>query len=143
MRRLSPLHRLTAVLSSALLLQLSLLASGTLCRMHVDQASAGHRMAAAQHSSQQGAHAPMMTMDDDSPAMPMNGCGNAGSSKSCDAPWAPSGCASMSSCITVTSALNAATVSLNAAPTHVKQFAASVQMPSGPAFAPELPPPRA
>ena len=143
MRRLSLLHRLTAVLSSALLLQLSLLASGTLCRMHGDQANAGHGMPAAQHSSQQRAHAPVMTMADDSPAMPMNGCGNAGSSKSCDAPWAPSGCASMSSCITPTSALTGPTVSLSAARTHVKQLVASVRMPTGPAFAPELPPPRA
>lgn len=143
MRHLSLLHRLTAVLSSALLLQLSLLASGTLCRMHVDQANAGHGMSAAQHSSQHGAHAPVMSMDDDSPAMPMNGCGNAGSSKSCDAPWSPSGCAAMSSCITATSAMTAPSLSLSTAPTHVKQFLASVQMPTGPALAPELPPPRA
>lgn|SRR5512146_1246879 len=143
MRRLSLLHRLTAVLSSALLLQLSLLASGTLCRMHVDQANAQHGVPAAQHSSQHGAQDSAMAMGDDSPAMPMNACGNAGSSKSCGAPWAPSGCASMSSCITATSAMMAPSLSLSTAPTQVKQFVASAQMPTGPAFAPELPPPRA
>lgn len=144
----SLLHRLTAVLSSALLLQLSLVASGTLCRMHGDhsmasaESMAGMATAHAADSAAQvtpGPMAPVVT--DASSGGPAGACDMTG--KSCDTPWAPGGCASMTTCVTAVSAVTVATAIAPLATSPAVQVVASADMPLGPAFAPELPPPRA
>lgn len=143
--RLSAISRVTAVLSSILLFQLSMLASGTLCRMHGDHAAMPAMSAsAAAHS----AHQSMVPQ-------PANGAGRVSAASdmsspcdmrgSCDSPWAPGSgsCSSMATCVNAVSATpssSAASATLSAA--HV-QVIASAAMPLGPAYAPELPPPRA
>ena len=147
----SLLHRLTAVLSSALLLQLSLVASGTLCRMHGDhsmasaESMAGMATAHAMHATDGAAQVtpgPMvLAVTDASSGAPTGPCDMTGSS--CDTPWSSGGCASMTTCVTAVSAVAGATAIAPRATSRVVQVVASSDMPLGPAFAPELPPPRA
>lgn len=146
--RLSLTSRITAVLSGILLVQLMLLASGTLCRMH-----AGHQgmmSGANDHGGQM--HQMQMTsnaMHDVSGMAVVDASANAPSascdmSGSCGAPWAPSsGCASMASCISAVSATPSVSVARAADVVTRVAIVASAAMPRGPAFAPELPPPRA
>ena len=152
MTRFSALHRVTAVLSSALLLQLSLLASGSLCRMQGDHGMSAEAMAAmgeatANHASHAGAHGARVANSaaaNDAPSgMPGGTCDTTGASKSCDAPWAPAGCASMATCVTAVTALDSPAISTSAIATVAVQVVRSADMPLGPTFAPELPPPRA
>jgi hypothetical protein len=151
MTRFSLLHRLTAVLSSALLLQLSLLASGSLCRMQGEHGMSAEAMAAmgdapANHMSHGAQPRPQVSnaaaVSDASPDMSSGAC-DTGVGKSCDAPWAPAGCASMATCVTAVSALDAAAISTSAIATIAVQVVRSADMPLGPTFPPELPPPRA
>lgn len=150
--RLSFLHRLTALLSSALLLQLSLLASGTLCRMHGEHDMGSMRTTsarAAEHDtdSSRGTPGPlpatMVAVSDASSGMPGGPCDMTGPSKSCDAPWAPGSCSSMATCVTAVSATPTSTAMPDMSPTTFVHAVASAELPLGPAFAPELPPPRA
>lgn len=151
MTRFSLLHRVTAVLSSALLLQLSLLASGSLCRMQGDHGMSAEAMAAmgeatANHASHGTAHGAQVSAataaSDASSRVPSGACDTTGASKSCDAPWAPAGCASMATCLTAVSALDAPAISMSAIASVAVQVVSSADMPLGPTFAPELPPPR-
>ena len=147
------LRRLTAVLSSALLLQLSLVASGTLCRMHGDHSMASSAMASmATPHGVQGMHAAASatqgSLDPTQPAVtdvasgtPAGPCDMSG--KSCDTPWSPGGCASMGTCVTAVSAVPAAGTALSPATRDAALVVASADMPIGPVSAPELPPPRA
>jgi hypothetical protein len=152
MTRFSLFHRVTAVLSSAMLLQLSLLASGSLCRMQGDHTMAAEAMAnmgtaAANDISHSASHGAQMSnaaaASDASSGMPSGACDTTGASKSCDAPWAPGGCASMATCVTTVSALDVPAISTSAMATVAVQVVRSADMPLGPTFAPELPPPRA
>jgi hypothetical protein len=152
MTRFSLLRRVTAVLSSALLLQLSLLASGSLCRMQGDHGMSAQEMAAmtavpGEHMSHGAAHGARtsnaVAVSDASSGVPSGACDTNGASKSCDAPWAPAGCASMATCVTAVSALDATMFSTPAMATVAVRVARSAAMPLGPTFAPELPPPRA
>jgi hypothetical protein len=152
MTRFSLLHRVTAVLSSALLLQLSLLASGSLCRMQGDHGMSAEAMAAmgsaaakhTTHGAPQGAQVSNAAPVSDAPSNgPAGACDTTGASKSCDTPWAPAGCASMATCITAVSAFDAPAASTSEVAAVVVQIARSADMPLGPTFAPELPPPRA
>lgn len=152
MTRFSLLHRVTAVFSSALLLQLSLLASGSLCRMQGDHGMSAEAMAAmgeptTNHASHGAPHGAQVSTpaaaSDASLGIPSGACDTTGASKSCDAPWAPAGCASMATCVTAVSALDAPAISTSAIATVAVQVVRSADMPLGPTFAPELPPPRA
>ncbi len=119
------LKRLIATISGVLFLQLSLLGSGVLCATH-----RGHAM-----SPGAGAHA-------------MNGrqapddCGTPSTNDSCRGPWAPGGCASMTSCAAATAAPTAGVQVL-------RTFAVARDLPeplsaeSELAVTPEPPPPRA
>jgi hypothetical protein len=118
------LRRLTAAFSSILLLQLTLLGGGTPCAMHGEGAVAGPMPAHAMEGMQGTARAVLDSGD------------------GCRLPSAPGQCAAMTSCAPA------------AVPSHVvvAQLTTShgdLDLPepasirSGPAAAPELPPPRA
>ncbi|HVX41914.1 MAG TPA: hypothetical protein VHB25_20300 [Gemmatimonadaceae bacterium] len=144
MRR-SLASRITAVLSSLLLVQLMLLASGTLCRMHAGHGDmmrdAGGHSGHVQRAAQAPHAAETMRVADTPAGMPNGPCGMNGS---CGVPWAPGGgCASMGSCITALSALPTARAFAATVAPHAVAIVASAAAPRGPAFAPELPPPRA
>jgi len=146
MGRFSVIHRVSAVLSSALLLQLSLLGSGTACRMHDGRAMASMGgMSAldagnAMHASHAAPRAATMSAWNASSRMPLGTCGNTGAP--CDAPWTPGGCASMSACATAVASLAASTPLAPTTARAAVQTAASARIPLGPTFAPDLPPPR-
>ena len=132
--RFSLLFRATSVLSSFLLLQLTLLASGALCRMHAEHD--GHTYVMSPHSSDANAS----SAEAAAAGMPMGACNVSGG---CGAPRAPAGgCSSMASCVIVVSAALAPEAFTPATVTRVA-ILTSVAMPRRPAFAPELPPPRA
>ena len=97
-------RRLSAALSSILLLQLSLLGSGTLCAL---QHSAGHGAPETVSSGMRAMmHGPVGTaassMLVEQPAdgndNPANGCGGNAPADSCGVPWSTGTCASMISC---------------------------------------------
>lgn len=138
------LRRSTAALSSALLLQLSLLASGTLCPMRAGHATAGHAMhpAVATHQGHaMAAGAPLAATEAPAtaPSAP-TGCDMSGTS--CDMPWSPGGCAAMSACAIGTTAPVSAGLAFVPAPMVVIEAAGAALLPLGPTYAPELPPPR-
>ena len=153
MHRRSPLHRATALVSGLLLLQLSTLASGTLCRMDGDgptrvAAAAGAHLSGGPTRAHVGsAHAAdasnVTAMSDASGGMPAGACDMAGTSHSCDAPWSSGTCNSSSGCLTTTAAVALADGSVSQPKAGIARIVASAMMPAGPAFAPELPPPRA
>lgn len=135
MPRLSGFRRLAAALSGALLLQLSLLGSGTLCAMEhgSDAHGSGHaamRMAGptSEHGAPQGHDAPR--------------CDVAGSDDGCGLPWAPGHCAAMTTCSATAAPVSAVSIQLAAA-TPAADMPEPTLIHSGPAAAPELPPPRA
>jgi hypothetical protein len=138
------LRRLAAALSGALLLQLTLLGSGTLRAAPVPatggvhasavRASAGHAAGAVETHDMSG-------MTHDGPAMPQ-GCDMTDGSTDCHQPWAPTSCASVATCSAVV--LPAVLVSLPpSVMSGVAELPAPASFSSGPASAPELPPPRA
>lgn len=123
--RLSPIFRLTAVLSSVLLLQLMLQASGTLCRVHGNHESIANAMSVA------------AAMAD----MPAGSCDT---NHSCSIPSMPSsGCGAMASCVAAVFDMPRLGAPATIPVAHPVAAAASAAMPLGPALAPELPPPRA
>lgn len=137
------LHRFAAALAGALLLQLSLLTSGTLCNMHRNHVPAMHSMAMAHDAARAAASAGMPTVGEPGAGMPTGQCDMPGGSKPCGAPWAPGACSSIASCVSPSPAI-ASLGTAAAVPTgHARTFAVAAAMPRGPSFAPELPPPRA
>lgn len=136
------IRRLAAALSGALLLQLSLLTSGTLCHVHGTHATAP--TAAMAHGGMHGQHgSAARAVGDASAQMPPGGCDMSGSSGPCESPWAPRACGSMSTCVGATSAVTASAVQLAQRAPEAVAAVSSASVPLGPAFAPELPPPRA
>jgi len=144
---MKPLRRLTAALSSVLLLQLSLLGSGTLCALQhsgghggTDHASAG--MAAMAHGASGVGNAAAMEVAATEADTPVNGCDTHALAGSCGGPWSAGTCSSMSSCASSQTATVAPLIAWAAR-------AAAIGMPepktlhAAPAPAPELPPPRA
>lgn len=138
------LRRLTAAFVTVLLLQLTLLGSGTLCDMQDGRAMAGagamagHAMDAM--SSMPGMH------DAPAPAGPRapEDCGGAGggSRDDCRLPWSSGQCTSMTSC----AAIVVPVAAIAAQPVTARvalRIAEPARIHSGPALAPELPPPRA
>ncbi len=117
MRRL---RRLTAALSGAFLLQLTLLASGTLCPMNHSSES----MPGMSHAAPVGASVAWIAQHE-GPGL-----------------TAPATCDSMASC-TVPVSAPAAVLASAATPQTGAELDEPVVVHVGPAFAPELPPPRA
>lgn len=142
MRPVPRFRRIAAALSSALLLQLSLLGSGTMCPMR------GHGAAPA-HAAHQGHHgmrhaiataAPSVGASAGVPGTPAGTCDVGGS---CDMPWTPGGCVSMSACaIAIAVPTSALVAAASSSPTNIVAARAAA-LPLGPTYAPELPPPRA
>ena len=139
-----------AALSTVLLLQLSLGGSGTLCALRHASAHGGAEpsmegmtgmardtdAAAADHGSTVTEQAGPASQDAES------GCPSKGESEPCHGPWAPGTCASMSSCawsqgVPFEPTLASADNDSGAA------GAEPLMLHTGPAFAPEIPPPRA
>src|SRR5690348_11893878 len=89
------LRRLAAALSSALLLQLTLLGSGTLRAALVPATAAVH--ASAGHVAGAVETHDMSAMTNDGPAMPQ-GCDMTDGSTDCHQPWTPTSCASVVTC---------------------------------------------
>lgn len=149
MSRRSPFRRITAALSGALLLQLSLLGSGTLCPMHwADGAAAAgahaHAMShaagadAMDHTSMaRGAIGTRAAVAPDSPDGPC------GAGHSCNAPWTPGACSTTAGCGAAAAAPAAIRMVAAASSQTPIAVAAAVLLPRGPSYAPELPPPRA
>lgn len=145
---MSSLRRLVAALSGALVLQLSLLASGTLCAIRgtgaMNDMSTSHAAHArhSTHAAVRGSSVRAPAQTDRSGSTPA-GCDASAPSEGCRLPWAPGQCASMTTC-TVTAA-----PSVDAAPqlTVAGELGANLPEPrsihSGFASAPETPPPRA
>lgn len=150
---MSFLRRLTAALSIALLLQLTLLGSGTLCSMPagagMGDADAAHAMAgmhaagaAAQHGSAIGAPGSSRAAPLDHSGTPV-GCEQSGGRNGCSLPWGAGQCATMNTCTTAPAAPAAPLLAQATTPHAVAPIAAASRFQSGPPAAPELPPPRA
>jgi hypothetical protein len=153
MRRHSLLHRIVAVLSGTLLLQLSWLASGTLCRMPVDRGmetgmaatvdANGQTMHTADRSAQNAHASNAVAAIDASRSMPAGGCDMAAINHSCGGPWSPGGCTTMSSCASAAAVIAPDTPAIGSTMADRALIVAFAAIPLGPALAPELPPPRA
>jgi hypothetical protein len=140
-------RRLSAALSSVLLLQLSLLGSGSLCALqhpsgHVAMDGAAPGMRAMVHGAADGATvSTVMAQPSDTPD-PAGGCGGNGPASSCDGPWATGPCSSMASCAWSQSAGVSSALTSARAEADVNHSQPRT-LPAGPVVAPELPPPRA
>jgi hypothetical protein len=141
------LRRLTAALSSVLLLQLSLLGSGTLCALqhpggHGEKDHASTGMAAMMHA----APGPVVMAGMESLAgtsdTPAGGCDGQAPAGACHGPWAAGTCTSMSSCASSQSATVAPLLAW-AGRTLDLSLPEPSALHAAPAEAPELPPPRA
>lgn len=139
------LRRSFAALFALLLLQLTLLGSGTLCAKHhgvggshVDArvANGMTTMSAADLASSS------VVMSAGNPPVSPEDCGGLGSHDGCGLPWAPGQCSSMTAC-DVSLAVPASDVAPIIGPIGTVALLSSMLMASGPTFAPELPPPRA
>lgn len=140
-------HRLSAALSSVLLLQLSLLSSGTLC---VLQRHGGH---AAMHAGSPampgmsatargaGTVSAVIELPATAAGNPTDGCGGHGPDDSCGGPWATGPCTSMSACAWSQSASVPPVLGAPNGETDVNHPEPRT-LRTGPPVAPELPPPR-
>ena len=141
------LRRLSAALSGILLLQLSLLRSGTLCALQHAAGSADMTGPAAamagmmMGSGARAVHESVVIGLADASKSPHGGCGDHQSADSCGGPWAPGPCTTMSSCAWSQSSTVVPVLAASA------ETAGNLPEPrvlqTGLAIAPELPPPRA
>lgn len=140
-------RRLAAALFSILLLQLTLLGSGTLCGMHGNGKGQmrAHDMramnGAARVSAAPGSAAQRASVPDVQPVSP-SPCDGPTGGADCGLPWAPGQCSSMTSC-TVSAAPASAVIALSSASRALPDLADPATIGSRPLAAPELPPPRA
>ena len=155
-RFMPALRRFTAALSGALLLQLTLLASGTPCAMHgaggMGSSAAVHAMpgvhAGAHHGKAPAPHGSSVVSVSATESAPQHsempqGCDSSRKGNGCGFPSAPGQCATMATCTTVTVAPSAELATLVAFHAGSPTIAHAELLRSGPAAAPELPPPRA
>jgi len=143
---MSFLRRLTAALSSALLLQLTLLGSGPLRSGPFPGAggaggSAEQMMVTMHGASAMANSSTSESMPGDEPGMPP-GCDMSGNGTDCHLPSAPGMCASSATCAAPVVPAVIAVLPL-AAPSDAAVLPEPTRFSSGPASAPELPPPRA
>ena len=148
MPRLPLARRLTAAFSSALLLQLSLLASGPPCQMPGEPQAAQVEAATAGHQAMHLAGTPYVASVASvpvagAPAPQSSACDMSASHRSCHVPCAPEDCAIMSGCAGSPPVLPSGAVAVATIVQTTLVAPARVLIPSGPTFAPEPPPPRA
>lgn len=143
----SILRRCSAALAALLLLQLSLLGSGTLCALQETQETASVRgtgmagmpgmaahQAASPSSAQHGSGAEHCSVP--------SSCDATRGTPDCGLPWSPAVCSAMTTCATVVApSVVALTILDRAVP--AADLPEPLQLRTGPADAPELPPPRA
>ena len=146
MRPRSLSRRFLAALSSALLLQLTLLGGGTLCGMHGAHEMGTAAMMGSMHDGMQqpanasmsaASHTPTVTStlaDDCDTCDATSGCGN---------PWSPGSCTSMTCCTTAVAARAPSFTDVLSSAAHVRNIPEPLSAPIAPSFAPEIPPPRA
>jgi hypothetical protein len=141
-------RRLSAALSSVLLLQLSLLSSGTLCELQHPSGHAAMRAGSLVMPEMSPAAAGMTTVSSamEQPANAAenqtDGCGGQGAGDSCGGPWATGPCTSMSACAWSQSATAPPALGAPNGETSVNHSEPRT-LHAGPVVAPELPPPRA
>lgn len=138
------IRRFAAALSSILLLQLSLLGSGTPCAVHGTMEAGGAHLMAGMAAADRGTASASQSAE--ASALPDDPAASAGGGDSedgggCPLPWAPGQCTSMTSC-TATATPVATVFALDAAPRVVSELAEPAGMLSRPTTAPESPPPR-
>ena len=139
-------RRLSAAFSSVLLLQLSLLSSGTLCAVQHTSGHAAMRAGAwlmpGMSQAARSATVSAATQQPTTPAEnPADGCGGHRAGDSCGGPWATGSCTSMGACAWSQSAAVPALTAVNSE-TRVNHSEPRT-LRTGPVVAPELPPPRA
>lgn len=125
------LRRIAAALSSLLLLQLTLLGSGTLCAMPSG--------AAAGHMHDMGGMAGMTQSDVARPDAPPP---SSHPDDGCRLPWSPGQCATMTACAIAAMPVAPVIVALDTRPA-LAELPMPADLGSRPAAPPELPPPRA
>lgn len=134
------IRRLTAAFTTVLLLQLTLLGSGTLCALQGGTAPDTMAGMTGMHSASHAAAAPSQSPSHH-PAAPQQ-CDESRQGGGCQQPWAPGQCASMTTCAAVTAPAGEIVAQVTiAAPAPDLPEPASIR--SGPTATPELPPPRA
>lgn len=146
---MSAVRRLFAVLFGILLLQLTLLGSGTMCALPHAASRGGddaHAMCSSEGMSAiDMANAPSgIAVVPDAETRPVNSdaCGAFGLYGGCRLPWAPGHCSSMTACsITAAPAASASAYASTQAVALVVPGASFAHV--GPTLRPELPPPRA
>lgn len=142
------LRRLSVALSGILLLQLSLLGSGTLCALQHAAGSADMTGPAAAMAGMmmgggaRAGHEFVVIGLTDASKSPDGGCGDHRSADSCGGPWAPGPCTTMSSCAWSQSSTVLPALAATSAETDGNLPEPQV-LQTGPVIAPELPPPRA
>ena len=134
-------RRFAAALSSLFLLQLTLLGSGSACalRDHGMTQASGTMTAMAEHGASPASSGALALSESTDPGAPRKGCGTG---ESCQSPWMPRHCATMTSCATSV-VVQASTIAVSAVARVSVGVPASVGHRLGPVFAPEPPPPRA
>ena len=137
------LRRIAAALSSVLLLQLTLLGSGTLCAMRgTGGTGKTHDMSAMPGVETQGsaaaASAVSVRTPDRTDVPPMGGHSDEG----CRLPWVPGPCTSMAVCSMTAMPSAMLVIALDTRP-QVADLPMPGDLRSRPAMPPELPPPRA
>jgi hypothetical protein len=143
----SLLRRLAVALVALLLLQLTLLGSGTLCALHetaVGPSASRHGMASMPDVTGRDVASSMAAVQPDgggSSTAP-SGCDAEGGPHDCGLPWSSGSCAAMTTCATI-AASPSMTVAATQRAAHVAELPEPAQLRTGPAAAPELPPPRA
>lgn len=146
--RMSILRRSIATALGVLLLQLTLLGSGTLCAVqHVAarEGATAHEMLGmngtpAMHATSMASATATVT---DAGRGPVNSdCGGPGPHDGCGLPWAPGQCSSMTTC-DVSGTPARIGIFSDAGRLVAINISASASAHAGPTFAPELPPPRA
>lgn len=124
------IRRFGAALSSILLLQLTLLGSGTLCAMPTSVAARTHDMAGMPGMTQSQVDREQTPPPNDHP------------DDGCRLPWSPGQCATMTACSIAAMPAAPVIVALAACPV-ISDLPMPADLGSRPASAPELPPPRA
>lgn len=143
---MSFVRRSFAALSGVLILQLLLLGSGTLSVMHHGRAqtvATKHAMTMAGSRAELSSHASAVSNADEShtPMSPA-GCNGGVDHDACRLPIAPGQCSFMTACDVSATPAAAIWIALSVPPATV-ELPSPALAPSGPTFAPELPPPRA
>jgi hypothetical protein len=135
-------RRSVAALTGLFFLQLTLLGGGTACALRHGVAkseAADHAQRTMAH--QTSAHETIVTSSESSARTDPIGCNGTADRDDCRLPLAPRQCSSMTTC-DVTATAAAIINELVRVQTTDLALPSPTETPSGPSFAPELPPPR-